>query len=117
MQPGKFPIHLEQGVGYLKRMTWRSGGIVVPISSYAGRLEVRHPDGMGELMELTSAPDGGLVLADDVPNIAIHFTIEQVEELADAGLIESEYRLVLTPPGDIEEGIVLLRDAIDLGKW
>lgn len=113
MKAGSFPIILETEVGWRRKLTWRAGGIVVPLADYAAILRVRHPTEPGTyLITLTEEDDEGIVLSDTSPNIEIIFTAEQVNSLDHP---KTTYRLDLTPPDS--EPFPLLGGPVLLERW
>lgn len=118
LKPGRYPIRLEQGVGWSRRMTWRTAGVVTPLSGYGGVLQVRHPDNEGEyVLTIDNDELGGIVLTDEAPNISLDITPEQVAALVALNMTKSTYRLVLTPPEGFGQSFVLLKDDLELDLW
>lgn len=113
MKPGRYPIFLEQGVDWRRRMTWRSGPAkeVVPLAGYTARLTVRHPTEPG--VYLVTLTDGeGITLSDESPNIIIEFTRDQIDALT---ITETTYRLDLT---DLDgQSFSLLKDQLHVERW
>lgn len=118
MKPGRYPIRLEQGVGYTRRMTWATAGVVTPLADWTGVLQVRHPDNEGEyVLTIDTGEEGGLTLADEAPNIVIEISAEQVDALVALNMTKSTYRFVLTPPEGVGQSFVLLKDDLELDLW
>lgn len=118
MKPGRYPIRLEQGVGYTRRMTWATAGVVTPLEGWAGVLQIRHPDNEGEyVLTIDNDELGGITLGNEAPNIIIDITPEQVAALVELSLTKSTYRLVLTPPEGLGQSFVLLKDDLELDLW
>lgn len=111
MRPGPYPIILEEGVGWTRKMTWRSGGVVVPLAAYDAILQVRHPTDEGVYL-LTLTVGDGIVLRDVAPNIEIVFTVAKVDDLE---VTKTTYRLSLTPPAG--EPFPLLKDDLIKERW
>lgn len=115
MKAGTFNITLTEGVGYEKKMTWRSGGIVMELADHEAKLQVRHPTTTDtNLLELTVG--SGITLSDLEPNITIQFTEAQVEAVGDAlpqGL--TVYRFILIPP--VEPSFVLFKGELKVEAW
>jgi hypothetical protein len=92
--PGIYNLFLEQDVAFYKKITWKSGGLIVPLSLYTAQLKIRDTD-LQDAYILQLSETSGIQLANTSPNITITITKAQTTAL---NFKTSKWFLDLFPP-------------------
>jgi hypothetical protein len=81
MTPGNYPFEIYQGKTTQRQCTVTISAVIVDYSSHSAVLTLRPRHGSPAIIMLTSAPGGGIVLANVAPNVTFTFTAAQTDAL------------------------------------
>lgn len=92
--PGTYNLFLEQDVAFYKKITWTSGGLIVPLALYTAQLKIRNTE-FEDAYVLELDQTSGIQLSNISPNITITITKAQTAAL---DFKPSKWFLDLFPP-------------------
>ena len=112
MGAGIWNFEIEQGAKFDRTLTWKVDGVLVNLTGYSARMQIRLTvDSAETLIDLDSDTKGGLILGGSAGTISIFISFVDTEGL---DFERAVHDIEVTQPD--EEVIRLLQGAVTLSK-